>query len=222
MKETKEGDTFLEKYVRKYDDWLSKGLISFSSKVIPVPESLNAEKWVLPTEQAIAILKTAQSLALKKCLCRVHYKRCDNPEEVCLLLNEAGEKFIAKGQARKITLPEAVEVLRKANENGLVHQTFYMPDHQIFALCSCCSCCCHDLQIVKLFGRKELQVRSEYVAVTDPQDCVDCGECAGRCVFEARTFRDGRLTYHASACMGCGLCITVCPVEATHMELRKS
>lgn len=218
MNEAKEDVSFLEKYVVKYDEWLSKGLISFSSKVIPVSESLTAEKWILPTEQAIAILRGARSLALQKCVCRVHYKRCENPEEVCLLLNEVGEKFVAKGEARQISLPEAKEVLRKANESGLVHLTLYRPNHQIFALCSCCSCCCHDLQIMKLFDRKELLVRSEYVAFTDPQICINCGACVERCVFDARVFLDKRLTYHSSACMGCGLCVTVCPVEATCMR----
>ncbi|MGO9120002.1 MAG: ATP-binding protein [Desulfomonilaceae bacterium] len=222
MKEAKDSDSFLEKRIVKYDEWLSKGLISFSSKVIPVSESLKAEKWVLPTEQAIAILRNAKSLALQNCVCRVHYKRCDNPVEVCLLLDEVGEKFVSKGQARQISLPEATDVLEKANESGLIHLTLYMPNHRIFALCSCCSCCCHDLQIVKLFDRKELLVKSEYVAVTDPQICIHCGECVGRCEFDARVFRDEQMEYHADACLGCGLCVTVCPVEATCMQPRKS
>lgn len=40
MKDAKTGDPFLEKYINKYDEWLSKGKISFSSKVIPVSGSL--------------------------------------------------------------------------------------------------------------------------------------------------------------------------------------
>ncbi len=183
MKKTKESDPFLEKRLIKYDEWLNKGQISFSSRVVPVSESFDVKQWVLPTEQAMEILRKAQSVALLNCECRTHYKRCDKPVEVCFLLNEVGEKFVSKGQARHVSLTEATDVLRKANESGVVHLTLYMPDHQVWALCSCCSCCCHDLQIVKFFDRKDLTVHSEYVAVTDPDICIHCGECVERCVF---------------------------------------
>ncbi len=204
------------------DEWLKKGQISYSSRIVPVSESFDARQWVLPTEQAIEILRKAQSAALQNCECRTHYKRCDKPVEVCFLLDEVGEKLVSKGEARHVSLTEATDILRKANESGLVHLTLYKPDHQIFALCSCCSCCCHDLQIVKVFGRKDLMVHSEYIAVTDPDICIHCGECVDRCVFGARAFRHEQMEYHAEACLGCGLCVTICPVEATSMRLRSS
>ena len=102
----------------KYDQWLNSGKIDFSSKVIPINESIEAEQWVLPTEQALEILRKARTVALTNCACRTHYRRCDKPVEVCLTLNETGEKEIAQGLARPITLSEAAKVLRKANENG--------------------------------------------------------------------------------------------------------
>lgn len=217
----KEGkDPFLEEYIAKYDQWLSKGQISFASKVVPVSESLQAQKMVLPTEQVLELLKSARSVALKKCRCRTHYGRCDKPVEVCLVLNEFGDKFVAKGEARPISLSEAAEVLKKANESGLVNMGLYVPDHEISALCSCCSCCCHDFQIVKSYGRKDIMVRSEYVAVTDEAACVHCGECVERCAFDARFLRDDQMVYDAAACFGCGLCVTVCPAGATTMQPR--
>ena len=219
MSNEKKDDPFLDKRVVKYDEWLSSGKISFSSKVIPVSESFKTEQAVLPTEQVTDILRSAKSVALQKCLCRTHYRRCDKPLEVCFVLNEAADRYVAKGLARYVSFDEAVEVLGKANESGLVHLTLYMPDHQVFALCSCCSCCCHDLQIVKLYGRKDLLVRSDYVAVTDPETCTDCGECIERCVFGARMLQDGKLHFNVGACLGCGLCVTVCPVGATTMKL---
>lgn len=215
-------DPFLEKRIVKYDKWLNKGRISHSSKVIPISESFNAKQWVLPTEQVMEILRTAKSVAVQNCECRTHYKRCDNPLEVCLLLNDVGDKFVAKGEARHVDLTEAADILKKANESGLVHLSLYMPDHEVYALCSCCPCCCHDLQIVKQFGRKELMVRSEYVAVTVPEDCIHCGECVDRCVFGARVLQDERMEYNIDACLGCGLCVTSCPAEAISMELRKA
>lgn len=220
MKKEKYCDPFLEKRLVNYDKWLDKGQISSSSKVIPVSESFNAKQWVLPTEQVMEILINASSVAVQNCECRSHYKRCDKPLEVCLLLNEVGDKFVSKGMARHVSLTGATEILRKANETGLIHLALYMPDHETFALCSCCSCCCHELQIVKLTERKELMVHSEYIATTDSESCINCGECVGRCIFAARTLSNKKMEYDPSACLGCGLCITVCPVDATTMILR--
>jgi Pyruvate/2-oxoacid:ferredoxin oxidoreductase delta subunit len=215
-------DHFLEKRLIKYDEWLSKGQISYSSKVIPISESFNTKQWVLPTEQVMEILRNAKSIAVQNCECRTHYKRCDNPLEVCFLLNDVGDKFVLKGKARQVDLTEAAEILKQANKSGLVHLSLYMPDHEIFALCSCCPCCCHDLQIVKQFERKDLMIRSEYVAVMISDDCINCGECVDRCVFGARVFRDEIMEYNAEACLGCGLCVTTCPVEAIFMEVRQA
>ncbi len=221
MKKAKYIDPFLEKRLAQYDEWLKKGQISFSSKVIPITESLSTKQWVLPTEQAIEILHNAKSVAVGNCECRSHYKSCNNPLEVCFLLNDVGDKDVSKGKARHVSLTEATEILRKANESGLVHLSLYMPDHEIYALCSCCSCCCHDLRIIKLFERKDLMVCSEYVAVTDSEACIHCGECIERCLFGARVFQDEQMQYNPEVCVGCGLCVTICPVEATSMVMRK-
>lgn len=221
MNKGKHGDSFLVKRLVKYDEWLKKGQISYSSRVIPVSESFTPKQWVLPTEQAMEILRKAKSMAVQNCECRTHYKRCDNPLEVCFLLNDVGDKLVSKGEARHVDLTEAADILTKANQSGLIHLCLYMPDHEIFALCSCCTCCCHDLQIVKFFERKDLMVHSEYVAVTSPEDCIHCGECVERCVFGARVFQNEEMKYNAEKCLGCGLCVTICPVEATSMSLRE-
>lgn len=219
MKTDKDLDDFLKKRVVKYDEWMEKGKIAYSSKVIPVKESFDAKQWVISTEQAMHILKDATTVAVQECECRTHYQRCDHPLEVCFLLNMVADRYVSKERARYVFLTEAEEILKKANESGLVHLALYMPDHQVFALCSCCSCCCHDLQLVKQFGRKDIMVRSEYVATVDDDACVHCGDCIERCVFDARTMLDERMVYDEKACMGCGLCVTSCPVDAVSMAL---
>ena len=220
MEKEKQGDAFLEKRIARYDKWLGKGQISYASRVIPVSESFQAKQWVLPTEQAMEILGRAKSVAVQNCECRSHYRRCSNPLGVCLLLNEVGDRLAAKGEARHVDLAEAGGILKLANQSGLVHLSLYMPDHEIFALCSCCPCCCHDLQIVTRYDRKDIMVHSEYAAETDLEACIHCGECVERCVFGARVLQDGTMAYDIESCAGCGLCVTVCPVEATSMVLR--
>lgn len=53
MKQSKEKETkdvFLEERLERVDRWIQEGQIPFSSKVIPVNESIPTQQWVLPTE----------------------------------------------------------------------------------------------------------------------------------------------------------------------------
>jgi Pyruvate/2-oxoacid:ferredoxin oxidoreductase delta subunit len=216
----KRGDSFLEERLARYDRWVMEGRIPFSSKVIPVRESLAAQQWVLPTEQAVELVRNARSFALADCACRSRYQRCDNPLEVCLFINDVADRLLAEGTARRIPLEEAVARLHLANEHGLVHLTIYNPEQYVYAICSCCTCCCHDMQFLKVYGRSDLIAHSEYVAQTDIATCIHCGDCVERCVFGARVWQEGAMRYDINACYGCGLCVTVCPVGATSMELE--
>ena len=214
-------DEFLKEKIEKYDRWLSKGKISYSSRVIPINESLTVQQWVLPTEQALEIFRNARSVALTTCDCRSHYQRCDNPLEICLVLNDEADKVVSEGRGRYVSTDEAADVLRVADERGLVHLSLYQPDHELFALCNCCACCCHDLQLFRLFNRKDIMVRSEYAAVTDFEACTHCGTCIDRCVFDARTWGDDQMQYDTDRCYGCGLCVTTCPESAIDMKQRE-
>ncbi len=131
-------DEWLEERLERYDGWIKEGKIPTSSKVIPIREALSAQQWVLPTQQVLEIIRNARSFALAPCGCRPRYKRCDNPVEVCLYLNDVADTMVKDGKARRVSLDEANERLKLANEHGLVHLTFYKPDQFIYALCSCC------------------------------------------------------------------------------------
>jgi ferredoxin len=211
-------DLFLEKRLEKYDNWLKAGEIPYASRVVPVRESVEAKQWVMPSEQALEILRAAETITLTDCVCRSHYKRCNRPVEVCFLLDDVAVKNIEKGRGRKISLEEAKDVLRYANEKGLVHLSFYMPGNKIYAFCSCCYCCCHDLQMMRLYDRTDLIARSSYITVTDMATCTGCGECIDRCLFDARIWQEEKMHYKLELCYGCGLCVNVCPEGATVLK----
>ncbi|UCG27206.1 MAG: 4Fe-4S binding protein [Bacteroidales bacterium] len=217
-----EPDSKLKKRLAKYDLWIKEGKIPFSSKVIPVNASVEAKQWVLPTEQATEILRNARIFTLVDCECRSHYKRCNNPVDVCFMINDEAEKCLKRGEGRKISIEEAKKVLRKANEHGLVHLTIYNPDQHIFGVCSCCECCCHDLQLLKKFNRPGLIARSDYYAYTDLEICNACGDCIEACTFDARKIINNRLRSAIDDCYGCGICVSVCPENAITMELRRN
>lgn len=213
-------DEFLKGYGDKYDKWRKTGSFTVSSRVIPVRESFTPEQWVMPSDQVLTILKESRSFALIDCLCRIHYNRCDKPRDVCLLIDDLADKMVSSGKAKRLTLYEASERLKEADKHGLIHLALFMPGHKIYALCSCCACCCHDLQLVINYKRLDLIARSDYVAETDSGLCTSCGDCIERCVFGARKIIDDTLMYEPERCLGCGLCVSVCPTQATEMRKR--
>jgi NAD-dependent dihydropyrimidine dehydrogenase PreA subunit len=215
----KERDEELEKRMHMFDGWVREGKIPSSSKVIPVQQALESLQWVLPTQQVLEILRNSRSFALAKCLCRTKHKRCDNPLEVCFYTNDVADKMVEHGSARRVDLEGAVEALRQANEHGLVHLTIYNPEQHVYALCSCCECCCHDIEFMKKLGRPDLVAHADYVAVVDTDACRQCGACAERCVFGARSGEPGAVAIHQDKCYGCGLCVSICESNAIRMEL---
>lgn len=213
-------DSKLKKRLDRYDTWIREGRIPFSSQVIPVHESIHTLQWVLPTQQVHEILRNARTFALTNCECRQRYGRCDHPVEVCFLINDMADIYLKEKKGKKVSLDEAYEILQKSNALGLVHLTIYNPDQYVYAVCSCCPCCCHDLQFMRLYERGDLIAHADYIIETDTVACVNCGKCVHRCYFNARWMEDKRLVYRAENCYGCGLCVTVCSSEANRLNRR--
>jgi hypothetical protein len=94
--EPQDGDGFLDKRIARYDEWLRDGKISFSSRVVPVSESIEAKQQVFPTEKALEIIGKARSIALQNCECRSHYKRCEKPLDVCFVLTRLRKNMLKR------------------------------------------------------------------------------------------------------------------------------
>lgn len=103
----------------------------------------------------------------------------------------------------------------------VVHLTIYNPDQHIFAVCSCCECCCHDIQFLKKYGRPDLIAHADYVAEVDRAKCIECGACVNRCVFCAQENNGESVLFRQEKCYGCGVCVTTCPTGAIGMRLRR-
>jgi ferredoxin len=185
---------------------------------IPVDVTIEGEHHVLNMENVRRILSGAHTISVMDCGCRTIYHHCDAPLNVCLDMNEVAERHMAIGWAREITLDEALEVLRRTHEAGLVHMAyghgeFYEPG-VINSVCSCCSCCCGILSGVLRFGRYPHLLTSHAIAVTDAAFCTDCGACVDRCQFGAREILEGSVVLNQDLCFGCGLCVSTCPTYA--------
>ena len=212
---------YISTRIKKTERTIKSDQLKYSSKVIPIRKAIPATQYILPTEQAIKSLKEARLFALAKCGCRVAFRNCKNPLDTCLLLDEEAEYLISRGYAKRISLKEAKNVLEIANRAGLVHLALYMPGQKVYAICSCCPCCCHDLQALLKYGKTFFVAKSDYIATCNADLCNGCGTCIERCIFGAREMRNGKSIVKEKNCYGCGLCVTTCPTRASELIPRK-
>jgi Pyruvate/2-oxoacid:ferredoxin oxidoreductase delta subunit len=209
-------------------DWtpteLEKKLSNIKLAVtIPVNLHIEGTQRILDLSQMEQILSQTKHIAISDCACRKKNQKCNAPLEVCFSLDERAEKMAEKGSARKVSLAEALDALRRSHEAGLVHLTItYQGKEKPEVVCSCCSCCCHSLSGLIRFGMPDAVVTSKYIAAIDLQKCVDCGKCISRCQFKARWIESGQVRYDVKRCFGCGVCVSTCPTDAISLVERKS
>ncbi|MBI4832443.1 MAG: 4Fe-4S binding protein [Candidatus Lindowbacteria bacterium] len=190
------------------------------TRIIPVAASLDAKNQILHYENVKEIVESAKRIAVTKCTCRVVDGKCGLPVEVCIQINRAADYAITRGTGREIDKKEAMDIIRKAEEAGLVHVTINT-DHIDHYICNCCSDCCIGLRYMIEQGTKFVSP-SRFQAVVDQDSCVGCESCIDRCYFGAISVQNGndepKATVDGEKCVGCGLCSVVCPSDAIHFD----
>ena len=85
------------------------------------------------------------------------------------------------GKGRPITKEEALQICKRAEENGYVHQTTNIDgEDKIFGLCNCDVGVCFALRTSQYFNTPNLSA-SAYRAHVDKENCVACGKCVEVC-----------------------------------------
>jgi electron transport complex protein RnfB len=190
-------------------------------RTIPVGESIDAQVEVMPYERAEALVRDQTRFAVGPCICRKESQLagngCDLPLEACLVMGSAATYYVHNGLGRTIDQAEALSILARAEEVGLVLQPSNAK--KAMNICTCCGCCCGILTNVKRHPKPASLVASPFVAALDVEACEGCGTCETRCQMEAVYLADDRLAdEHAvldlDRCIGCGLCVTTCPTGA--------
>ena len=145
---------------------------------------------------------------------------CQKPVDVCLGIH-FDESSLGAAGSRTISREEALDVLNRAEEAGLVHLTTNTRTENYF-ICNCCGCCCGVLRAINMLETNVI-TDSHYFARIDPDECTACGVCADeRCQVGAiKQDDDGGYQVLLERCIGCGLCVSTCPVEAVQL-VRKS
>ena len=81
---------------------------------------------------------------------------------------------------------KALDILKKAEENGFVHQiTNIDGEDKIFAICNCNVNVCYALRTSQLFNTPNMS-RSAYVAKVETENCVACGRCVWNTVLQVQ------------------------------------
>jgi Pyruvate/2-oxoacid:ferredoxin oxidoreductase delta subunit/predicted transcriptional regulator len=192
-------------------------------RVIPIHHTIRPQNQVLDKEDVRAYIQNAKSLAVTRCTCRLSSGNCDSPLEVCLQLDKSADYSIERGSGRSVTKEEALEIMKKAENEGLIHKAENRAG-RITMLCNCCPCCCVDWSSAEVMSIP-VAGPSRFCAEVDEELCTECGICMEACSFNALSLnKDGSSIpgVDTEKCLGCGVCAVKCPDEAiTLNEVRE-
>jgi electron transport complex protein RnfB len=190
-------------------------------KSIPLPEKYRVGDY----DDIRKIVKSLPGpIAVANCICRQITRlfggKCTKTdlEESCIIIGpDHARHYVDMGIGRFITKEEVFNILKKAQEDGLVLQPENSQKPE--AICCCCGDCCVFLKNFKQLPRPADMFLSNYYAEVDPELCTGCEECIERCQMEALTMVGGVAVANPDRCIGCGNCVAICPSNAS--QLRK-
>ena len=208
-----------------FDEVFGSTMQQFKTPVlrsIPVNQKLVVEWPIAPYEDVMEIIDSQRLIGVAPCICRsiadLADRGCDKTVEACFVFGSHAEYYIENGMGREITKEEAMEIVRKNDEVGLVMQPFN--SQEVGGMCSCCGCCCGMLRSLKRQPKPAEAVQSNYFARVDEDECSGCETCLERCQMVAIDMIDEIAVVNLDRCIGCGLCVTTCPTEAVSL-IRK-
>lgn len=159
-------------------------------RVIPIQSAIDGETRRASYEEISTYLEENDIFTVSPCSCRtdreVMGEGCGHlKEDMCIQMGHAAEYYIRTGRGRQITREEAYEILKRAEENGLMHE---IPNTdgsgKTHAICNCCGCGCLSLRTAAMFKNVDM-VRSNYISEVDADKCVACGQCVENCPVNA-------------------------------------
>jgi len=196
-------------------------------RYVPATPSFEPESHaVFPFEMMEKVIEKVKVIALVHCPCRatahlIGKKRCDHSLENCIKYDDLAEYLIEKGIGREITRKEALEVIRKSEEAGLVHLVDNAREG-VKHTCNCCGCCCWSVGTIR---RKKIPrdvlMATYFLRETDKERCTGCGACVEICPVQVIKMEGDFPVIDTDWCIGCGVCAVPCPASAVKL-VRKS
>lgn len=196
-------------------------------RYIPASQSIEPEKHaVFPFEMMEVVIQKVRVIAVVHCPCRatahlIGKKRCDHPLENCIKYDELAEYLIEKGIGKEITKQEALDVIHRAEQAGLVHLVDNAREG-IKHTCNCCGCCCWSVGTIRRRRvPRDVLMATYFLRETDREKCSGCGQCVEICPVNAIKIEGDFPVVDREWCIGCGVCAVPCPSSAIRL-VRKS
>jgi electron transport complex protein RnfB len=168
-----------------WQDVREKGL-----RVLPVGATIEDTRGVLPYEEVRKILDRVEYFTVSHCPCR-HANNlnpespdCRYPTEVCLHFDRLGHYIVENGMGREITRQETEEILKRSAELGLIHGISNQQEKPD-TICNCCHDCCIWFLAMNKYGHSGSLTPSNFRVTVNQSTCVGCGLCVKRCPMEA-------------------------------------
>lgn len=227
----KAADLYQEYFINEgfYKFYTSSAAGTPMRRAVPVEQSISEGQQVLSHEDIDSFLDQAnmEAYALMPCPCRTRTEKmgtreCKDKHPVfsCVLLGIFAVDVAQRGGAKRVSREEVKKYLEEAREAGLVMMVDNAEEMKDGVICLCCGCCCSTTRGLTRWNNPDAAFgRSDFVArVSD--ECVACGTCVDRCMFEAITLDDGdeKAQIDEEKCMGCGVCTVTCPTEALRLD----
>ena len=159
-------------------------------RVIPVQSAIENNSRKASYDEVEKLIRDAWAVSVGPCSCRrarrLMGEGCGHLEEdMCMYLNDNAVNYSETGAHRLISKEEAFEILKRAEDNGLVHELNVTPGYDdTTAICNCCGCSCFALRIASYFRAPDA-IRTNYIARVDKDKCVACGQCVENCQLNA-------------------------------------
>ena len=195
-------------------------------RTIPIEQSLDYQQTISTYDDLrLMIENIGEPISVAECVCRKSNELLGKPcektklQESCFQFRTSAKLYIEKGLARKIAKEEALKILEKAEEDGLVLQpgNSQRPGN----ICTCCGCCCEVLTNQKRLPEPAQFFATNYYAKVDQDLCAGCGTCEDRCNMNAVHVEDIIAVVDIESCIGCGVCVPTCTTEAISLKKKE-
>jgi NAD-dependent dihydropyrimidine dehydrogenase PreA subunit len=221
--------------MRPYDRTLSilDNNINGEEIDIEINSSLEVpEEQIIPTQKVEELINKFDDIAVGRCFCRQHKdllgQSCTQTElrENCFTFGKSARYVTEQGFGRLISKQEALKIMKKSEEDGLIHKAFH-PHSDIYreesSICNCCKDCCGTLEWWRM-GLTALINSTNHLSKIDEDVCTGCGICIEKCPVDAiRLNNNDKAEVNEQYCIGCGVCAHFCPEHAISLleGLRK-
>ena len=197
-----------------------------SGKKVVVEKEVDSKATIVPYQELKDLLMQTDYISCGTCICRhmgaLMGKSTTKPINNCMILGESAKFATERGFTTRLSKEEAVKRIEEAEEAGLIHQFSNNPERATNLLCNCYKDMCMIIRGVSKSPFPSMAVTARWLVKINQDDCTACEACIPRCQMDALKMVDGKLTRDEIRCIGCGVCMWVCPTEALYLDVREA